>query len=174
MARVVVLLLVLGLAFPGHAAPASQQSGTFLIVAGTSIGPISLGMSFEEVLKLFGHYGSQNVAIPGFPRYIWTELPDNRLVGRFVVSTAGSPASVDAMSVASDGRYMTSTGIHIGDPSASVRSIMGAPAAVQTGFYDADIWLYQGIAFTIGNSNSKQCEGRVCGIGVGRGFAEVF
>jgi hypothetical protein len=127
-------------------------------------------MPLQEVLKLFGDV-APNIAIPGFPRYIWTELPDNRLAGHFVVSGA---ASVAAISVSFDARYMTSAGTHIGDPSSSVSLSMGPPAAITTALYDADIWFYPGIAFTIGNSKSKQCERRICGIGVGRGFAEVF
>jgi hypothetical protein len=130
-------------------------------------------MPLDEILKLFGDVASPNIAIPGFPRYIWTELPDRRLAGRFVVSAGFDARSADAISVSFDTRYVTSTGIHIGDPSDSVGRTMGRPAIV-TGFYDADIWFYPGIAFIIGNSKSKQCQGRVCGIGVGRGFAIVF
>jgi hypothetical protein len=154
----------------GYSAPQSQPASPFFIVPGASIGPVSIGMPLGEVLKLFGDV-APNIAIPGFPRYMWTQLPDNRLAGLFVVSGA---AAVDAISVSFDTRYMTSAGIHIGDPSTSVRWSMGPPATVTTGLYDADIWFYPGIAFTIGNSKSKQCERHVCGIGVGRGFAEVF
>ena len=174
MVRVMVVLLVLGLALPGHTAPANQGTSSFLIVPGASIGPVNIGMPLQQVLKLLGRNATKNIAIPGVPRYIWTELPDNRLAGRFVVSTSGTPESVNAISVSSDARYVTSTGIRIGDPSATVRWTMGEPASVRVAFFDANIWLYPGIAFLIGNSNSKQCEGHVCGIGVGGGFAEVF
>jgi len=158
---------------PAYTAPA-QQPNPFLIIQGASIGPVSIGMPLDEIQKLFGDVPSPDIAIPSFPRYIWTELPDRRLAGRLVVSAGFDARSVDAISVSFDTRYMTSTGIHIGDPSGSVRWTMGRPAAVVTGFYDADIWFYPGIAFIIGNSKSRQCSGRVCGIGVGRGFAEVF
>jgi hypothetical protein len=131
-------------------------------------------MPLDEIGKLFGDVPSPDISIPAFPRYIWTELPDRRLAGRFVVSAGFDARSVDAISVSFDTRYMTSTGVHIGDPSGSVRRTMGQPAAVVTGFWDADIWYYPGIAFIVGNSKSKQCPGRVCGIGVGRGLAEVF
>lgn len=172
MARGMVLLLVLGLALPGYAAPPSQKTCPFLIVPGTSVGPVSVGMPFEEVLKQLGHYASRKITTP--PRYIWTELPNNCLVGRFVVSTAGSSGPVLAISVSYDARYMTSTGIHVGDPSGNVRWTIGPPVSVSANFFDADVWLYPGIAFLVGNSNSKQCEGHVCGIGVGQGIREVF
>lgn len=171
MTRVVLVVLLLGLAVPGYAAPPNQEPDPFLIVAGTSIGSVTVGMPLEQVLTRLGRYDSQSIAIPGFPRYIWTELPAERFTGRFVVSAAGS---VDAVSVSFDTRYGTSTGIHIGDRSTSVTSTLGRPAAVTYGFYDADVWFYPGIAFVIGNSHSKQCQNRVCGIGVGRGFAEIF
>lgn len=170
MTRVLLVLVLLGLAVPGYAATPSQEPDPFLIVAGTSIGSVTLDMPLEQVLTRLGRYDSQSIAIPGFPRYVWTELPSERLAGRFVVSAA---ESVDAVSVFFDPRYGTSTGIHIGDPSTAVTSILGRPA-VTYGFYDADVWFYPGIAFVIGNSRSKQCANRICGIGVGRGFAEVF
>lgn len=172
MMRFLVAVFLLGLALPGYAAPQTEEPSLFLIVPGTSIGPISLGMPFEEVLKLLGPYQTRNVAIPGFPRYIWTALPKDRLHGRLVV--ASGTGAVDAISVLYDSRYTTSTGIHIGDSSTTVRLTMGTPAAVTPGFYDADVWLYPGLALTIGNSNSGQWENHVSGIGVGQGYTEIF
>jgi hypothetical protein len=172
MVRFLVAVLVLGLVLPGCASAQTEEPSPFVIVPGTSIGPISLGMPFEAVLKVLGPYQESNVAIPGFPRYIWTKLPKDRLHGRFVV--ASGTGSVDAVSVLYDSRYATSTGVHIGDSSTSVRLNIGRPAAVTPGFYDAAVWLYPGLALTIGNSNSSQWEDHVSGIGVGRGYTEIF
>lgn len=172
MSRFLVAVLLLGLALPGYAAPQTEEANPFLIVPGTSIGPINLGMPFEQVLKLLGPYQTWDVAIPGFPRYIWTELPKDRLHGRLVV--ASGTGSVDTISVLYDSRYTTATGIHIGDSSTTVTLTIGTPPALAAGFFDAHVWLYPGIALAIGNSQSDQWEDHVSGIGVGRGYAEIF
>ncbi len=146
---------------------ASTVSDEFTIVPGQSIGPIKLGMHIADTLAILGHYSSKSGE--PLPQYTWATQG-----GRLLVSTYGNPESVTAVSIMLDYRYVTSTGLHVGDASGRVKELIGVPASIHPGLYDIDIWYYSGIAFAIGRSNIRQCADHVCGIGVGKGFGEVF
>ena len=109
-----VVLALLGVVAPARAGPDAQH----LIRPGVGIGPITLGMSLDDVVAVLGAPGYERGAIlgvlslPAETEYCWIESHSDRLYtgGLCVVTTR--KRVVVAVEVVGDGSYQTAEGLH--------------------------------------------------------------
>jgi hypothetical protein len=110
--------MIAGLANAALAAPAPRDT---LIVPGTRVGPIALGMTPDEL--------NASVGVPGTQRqegaaisYAWGDVS---------AQMGQSPAGVDTI-IVNDGRYETEDHIHVGLSALAVVVVLGQPPNVTT------------------------------------------
>ena len=118
--RSVLLALSMATALVGAAAAASAPRD-MLIVPGTRVGPIALGMSPAELAASVGVPG-QTLQQGGDTIYSWGEI---------AAQISDKSPTVDLITV-NDPRYETEDHIHVGLASLAVVTVLGQPPKVTT------------------------------------------
>ena len=107
--------------------PATQKA-TRLIVTGRSIGPVRLGMTVEDVVKVLGPSTTTERVPNGDTDYRWSKSAGSAGFG----VRASSIGIVNRIWILNDESYVLGPRLHVGSTEADARAILGHPSWVVT------------------------------------------